>query len=106
MSFSAMAFRRRARRVSNSDCGNTHSAPEGTAPILLRKPSSGIVLLHCAGRGSMLSGKRVLVTAASAGLGRACAERLAAEGCRLAISARERDRLDEAAASMGAVGIA
>lgn len=36
-----------------------------------------------------LKGKRVLVTAASKGLGRAVAEALVAEGCRVCISSRE-----------------
>ena len=53
----------------------------------------------------MLSGKRALVTAASAGLGRACAEKLATEGCRVAICARGREALDEAARFIGAVPI-
>ena len=53
----------------------------------------------------MLSGKRALVTAASAGLGRACAEKLAAYGCRVAICGREQAALHEAAASIGAAAI-
>lgn len=41
-----------------------------------------------------------IVTGASAGLGLAVAERLAQEGCRLALFARGRDRLEDAAASL------
>jgi 3-oxoacyl-[acyl-carrier protein] reductase len=44
-----------------------------------------------------LRGKGALVGGASAGLGRACAERLAAEGCRLAMWSRGGDALEEAA---------
>lgn len=44
-----------------------------------------------------LSGKIALVAAASKGLGRAIARRLAQEGCRVAICARQRDPLEQAA---------
>jgi 3-oxoacyl-[acyl-carrier protein] reductase len=47
-----------------------------------------------------------LVCAASRGLGRASAEALAREGARVAIVARGREALDEAAASMGAMPVA
>ncbi len=49
-----------------------------------------------------LAGKVALVTGASAGLGRAIATALAAEGCRLALLARRRALLDEVAASLPA----
>lgn len=53
-----------------------------------------------------LSGKVTLVTGASAGLGYATARALAAEGVRLAISARGENQLEEAARSIGsAAGI-
>lgn len=52
-----------------------------------------------------ISGKRALVTGASRGLGRAIAEELIAEGCRVAISARGEDRLREVAQEIGAVPI-
>ena len=49
-----------------------------------------------------LTGKVALVTGASAGLGRAIAKMLAAEGCRLAILARRRHLLEELAAELPA----
>ena len=51
-----------------------------------------------------LKGKRALVTAASKGLGRACAEALAAEGARVFIAARGAEALRSAAEAMGAAG--
>jgi 3-oxoacyl-[acyl-carrier protein] reductase len=50
-----------------------------------------------------LDGKVALVTGASKGLGRAIAAELAAEGAQVAASSRSRERIEEAAASMGAV---
>jgi 3-oxoacyl-[acyl-carrier protein] reductase len=44
-----------------------------------------------------LKGRTALVGGASAGLGRACAERLAAEGCRLAMWSRGGEALEKAA---------
>ena len=52
-----------------------------------------------------LSGKRAAVAAASAGLGLAVAEALAAEGVQVAICGRDRARLDGAAARIGATAI-
>ena len=43
------------------------------------------------------TGKIALVTAASRGLGRGCAEQLAAEGCRVAICARDDGAVKKAA---------
>lgn len=49
-----------------------------------------------------IRGRRALVGGASSGLGRAIAERLAAEGCDLAITARRADVLASVAAELGA----
>jgi 3-oxoacyl-[acyl-carrier protein] reductase len=51
-----------------------------------------------------LTGTRALVTAASQGLGRACAASLAAEGARVVISSRGADRLAATASEIGAAG--
>jgi len=49
-----------------------------------------------------LSGKTVLVTGASSGIGAACAEVFAEAGCRLILAARRLDRLDVAADRLNA----
>jgi len=49
-----------------------------------------------------LEGRTALVTAASKGIGRAIAHGLAAEGATVAVSSRSRERIDEAAAEIGA----
>jgi len=51
-----------------------------------------------------LRGKRALVTAASKGIGRAVAETLVAEGCRVCMSSREPEHIRAAAAEIGAHG--
>lgn len=50
-----------------------------------------------------LKGKCALVTAASQGLGRACAEALAAEGARVAICSRSSERITRAASEIAAI---
>lgn len=51
-----------------------------------------------------LNGRRALMTAASKGLGRACAAAVAAEGARVFVSARGEEALSAAAAEIGAAG--
>lgn len=51
-----------------------------------------------------LAGTRALVTAASSGLGSACAASLVAEGARVVVSSRDPGRLAAAAADVGAAG--
>lgn len=52
-----------------------------------------------------LAGRRALVGGGSSGLGRAIAAELIAEGARVAISARPGERLDAAAADLGALAV-
>jgi len=52
-----------------------------------------------------LAGKVELVTGASKGLGRGIAAALVAEGARVAISSRSRERIDAAATEIGALGL-
>ena len=51
-----------------------------------------------------LTGRRALVTAASKGLGRACAHALAAEGAKVIISSRDEALLEKVARDIGAAG--
>jgi NAD(P)-dependent dehydrogenase (short-subunit alcohol dehydrogenase family) len=48
-----------------------------------------------------LKGKSVLVTGGSKGIGLACAKAFAAEGCRLHLASRDKDRLGQAAKALG-----
>jgi len=47
-----------------------------------------------------LKGKSVLITGGSKGIGLACAKAFAAEGCRIYLAARDKDRLTQAARSL------
>src|SRR4051794_5317057 len=49
-----------------------------------------------------LRGQTVLITGGSKGIGLACAEVLAAEGCKVAIAARDKKGLESAAAAVKA----
>jgi 3-oxoacyl-[acyl-carrier protein] reductase len=51
-----------------------------------------------------IDGKVALITGASAGIGRAIAHALAAEGARVAVASRSRERIDAAATEIGATG--
>jgi NAD(P)-dependent dehydrogenase (short-subunit alcohol dehydrogenase family) len=52
------------------------------------------------------SGKTALVTGGNSGIGYAAASRLIAEGARVAITGRDREKLDKAAAELGANALA
>ncbi|HEX3549938.1 MAG TPA: SDR family oxidoreductase [Candidatus Elarobacter sp.] len=52
-----------------------------------------------------LTGKVVVVLAASKGLGRACAETFADEGALIAIGSRDRERLEQTASEIAAAGV-
>ena len=47
-----------------------------------------------------LKGKSVLVTGGSKGIGLACAKAFVAEGCRVHLAARDKDRLAQAAKTL------
>jgi 3-oxoacyl-[acyl-carrier protein] reductase len=51
-----------------------------------------------------LQGKRALITGATRGIGRACADRLAAEGCAIALCARTVEAVDKTRAELTAAG--
>src|SRR5204862_2421690 len=52
-----------------------------------------------------LRGKKAIVTGGTRGIGRAIADLLAAEGCDLAICARNREAVDETAATLARTGV-
>ena len=56
------------------------------------------------GMGQQLAGKRVLVTGANDGMGRAIAERFVAEGARVAVHGRNESRLAETLERIRAAG--
>ncbi len=53
-----------------------------------------------------LKGRHALVTGSSAGIGTGIARLLAAEGCKVVVHGRSRERAEKVAAEIGAVGIA
>src|SRR5213079_371545 len=53
---------------------------------------------------SAIEGKVVVITGASSGIGEATATLLAERGAKVVLGARRKDRLDELAAKLGAVG--
>ena len=53
-----------------------------------------------------LSGKRALITGSSSGIGEAIARMLAAEGCRVIVHGRNRERAEKVATDIGATGVA
>jgi 3-oxoacyl-[acyl-carrier protein] reductase len=66
-----------------------------------RRYPSGHIPGNVHGMDLGLTGRRAAVAAASSGLGLATARALAAEGVRVAICGRDRERVEEAAASLG-----
>ncbi len=52
-----------------------------------------------------LDGKHVVVTGAASGIGRACADRFVTEGARVVVSDRAGERLESAAAEIGATAV-
>ncbi|HET8978264.1 MAG TPA: SDR family oxidoreductase [Solirubrobacteraceae bacterium] len=52
-----------------------------------------------------LSDKRVVITGAGSGIGRACAERFADEGARLVLGDRDREAVEAVAAEIGATAV-
>ena len=52
-----------------------------------------------------LKGKNAVITGSSQGIGHAIAKSLVEEGCNVALSARNQDRLDQAVAEFEAKGV-
>src|SRR5205823_2679411 len=76
----------------------------GTSRSTRRSASRGDARIPCCPMDLGLKGARGLVCAASKGLGRACAEALAAEGARVFIVSRDEALLSEVEREIGAVG--
>src|SRR5205807_4787460 len=61
------------------------------------KPNQGLIEMDLG-----IAGRKAIVCASSRGLGRACAQALAAAGCELVINGRDEDTLKSAAAALQA----
>ncbi len=89
----------RRRRRSSSPCGRRNRNPSNRASKQCKHDGNHMNLNH--------TGKRVLITGGSKGIGFACATAFIAEGAKVAICSRSRENLDQALKSLsGAIGVA